>query len=179
MQTKLPTLVGDKAAIRSVRAEDVEGFLALESDPAIHEMFGGSRDTYRPITRSVAEGIVKRLADHPFAWVIEHASHAIGEVRLDRVDMQDRRASFAVGILDPNYLGRGIGTEAMRLALQFAFEQMSLHRISVRVLAYNHRAIRAYQKCGFLVEGRERESAWVNDHWHDDLIMGLLDREFR
>ncbi|MDA9398145.1 GNAT family N-acetyltransferase [Bradyrhizobium sp. CCBAU 45389] len=179
MQNELPTLAGDKATIRRVRAEDVEGFLALEGDPEIHEMFGGSRDTYRPMTRSVAEGIVKRLSDHPFAWGIEHASKVIGEVRLDRVDMQDRRASFAVGILDPKYLGRGIGTEAMRLALGFAFERIKLHRISVRVLAHNHRAIRAYRKCGFAVEGQERESAWVNDRWHDDLIMGLLDREFR
>jgi RimJ/RimL family protein N-acetyltransferase len=179
MQNALPTCSGINATIRKVRAEDVEGFLALEGDPEIHEMFGGSRDTYRPMTREAAEATVKRLSEHPFAWVIEHASEVIGEARLDRVDMQDRRASFAIGILDPQYLGKGIGTEALRLVLRFAFEQLKLHRISVRVLAYNHRAIRAYQKCGFVIEGHEREAAWMNGQWHDDVIMGLLDREFR
>ena len=67
----------------------------------------------------------------------------------------------------------------MRLALRYAFDQLKLHRISVRVLAYNHRAIRSYQKCGFVIEGHEREAAWVNGQWHDDVLLGLLDRELR
>jgi RimJ/RimL family protein N-acetyltransferase len=179
MQNAVPTLTGIHATIRRVRADDGEGFFALNGDPDIHEMFGGSRDTFRPMTREAAEAMVKRLSEHPFAWVIEHAFRVIGEARLDRVDMQDRRASFAIGILDPQCLGRGIGTEAMRLVLQFAFDQLKLHRISVRVLAYNERAIRSYQRCGFVIEGRERGAAWVNGEWHDDIIMGLLDREFR
>ena len=174
-----PTLSGTNVILRKVRADDVEGFFALVSDLEIHEMFGGSRDTYRPMTRESAEAMVKRLSEHRFAWVIEHAAKVIGEARLDRINAQDRRASFAIGILDRQYLGRGIGVEAMRLVLRFAFAHLKLHRVSVRVLAYNHRAIRAYQKCGFAIEGREREAARVNGQWHDDVIMGLLDREFR
>ena len=50
--------------------------------------------------------------------------------------------------------------------------------MSVRVLASNARAIACYRKCGFLEEGREREAAFVEGGWQDDLIMGLLDREF-
>jgi RimJ/RimL family protein N-acetyltransferase len=173
----LPVLSGPKVTLRRVRAADVDAFLAIEADPHIHEMFGGSRDTFQPVSRGAAEAMVKRLIDHPFAWVIEH-SGVIGEARLDRVDLYDKRASFAIGILDARYLGKGLGTEATRLVLRFAFEQLKLHRISVRVLAYNHRAIRAYEKCGFVVEGRDREAAFVNGEWHDDVMMGLLDREF-
>jgi RimJ/RimL family protein N-acetyltransferase len=50
--------------------------------------------------------------------------------------------------------------------------------VSVRVVAYNLRAIRAYQKCGFVIEGHEREAACVDGTWHDGVMMGLLDREF-
>jgi RimJ/RimL family protein N-acetyltransferase len=64
------------------------------------------------------------------------------------------------------------------LVLGHAFHDLKLHRISIRVLAYNTRAIRSYQKCGFLIEGREREAAFVNGRWHDDIIMGLLEHEF-
>ena len=173
-----PVLHGPNVTLRPARAEDVDAFLALESDPQIHEMFGGSRDTFGLITSEVADSIVRRLLQHPFAWVMEQA-RVIGEVRLDRVDLNDRRASLAIGIYDPRGLGRGFGTEAIRLVLGFAFGKLKLHRISVRVLAYNHRAIRAYEKCGFVVEGREREAAFVNGEWHDDVIMGLLDRELR
>ncbi len=76
-------------------------------------------------------------------------------------------------------LGKGIGTQAIHLLLQHAFGELKLHRIGIRVLAYNTRAIRAYEKCGFVREGRERETAFVNGAWHDDIMMGLLATEYR
>ncbi|RWO40142.1 MAG: N-acetyltransferase [Mesorhizobium sp.] len=53
----------------------------------------------------------------------------IGEVRLDRIDMQDKRASLAIGILDPDCLGKGLGTEATVLVLGHAFRDLKLHRM--------------------------------------------------
>ena len=114
---------------------------------------------------------------HGYAWVIESGS-LLGELRLDGIDRQDKRASLAVGIEDPRSLGKGFGTEAIRLALTHAFRSLNLHRISVRVVAYNTRAIRAYEKCGFSHEGREREAALVDGIWYDDVMMGVLDREY-
>jgi RimJ/RimL family protein N-acetyltransferase len=123
-------------------------------------------------------GWLQSLIQHPNAWVIEARGTLIGEIRLDSVDPHDRRASMAIGIYDAASLGRGFGTEAIMLLLDHAFGVMQLHRIGVRVLAFNARAIRAYEKCGFAVEGREREAAFVNGRWHDDIIMGLLSHEF-
>jgi hypothetical protein len=53
-----------------------------------------------------------------------------------------------------------------------------LDRVNVRVIADNTRAIRAYEKCGFVVEGREREAAMVDGERHDDVLMGLLARDY-
>jgi RimJ/RimL family protein N-acetyltransferase len=64
----------------------------------------------------------------------------------------------------------------MALVLDYAFNVLKLHRVSVRVVDYNLRAIRAYQKCGFMVEGREREAAFVDGNWYDDVMMAILDR---
>src|ERR687893_200076 len=65
------------------------------------------------------------------------------------------RASFAIGIFEAGGRNRGLGTEMTRLVLGYAFEVMKLHRVSLRVLAYNHRAIASYEKCGFVREGVE------------------------
>lgn len=173
----LLTLKGTHLTLRKARLDDVDALHALPVDPHIHEMFGGSRDSLRPRTRESAHTWACFLADHPYAWVIEYGD-LIGEARLDRVDMNDRRASFAIGIHRPELLGRGLGTEATRLVLDFAFKQLKLHRLSLRVIAYNERAISAYKKCGFIVEGREREAGFVNGQWHDDIIMGLLESDY-
>ena len=62
-----------------------------------------------------------------------------------------------IGIEDPARLDRGLGTEALRLALGLAFAT-GLHLVSVRVSTSNARAIACYRKCGFVEEGREREA---------------------
>jgi RimJ/RimL family protein N-acetyltransferase len=120
-------------------------------------MYGGNLSDLRPMTEDVAKRWVRRLLDQDYAWIIE-AGRLIGEIRLDRIDLRDKRASLAIGIEDASQLGKGLGTEAIVLALGYAFGVLRLHRISVRVVDYNVRAIRAYQKCGFIVEGREREA---------------------
>jgi RimJ/RimL family protein N-acetyltransferase len=177
--TGLPVLKGASVKLRPRVEADIDARLALGRDAEIAEMFGVSRQDNSPLTREEVLGWFQALCDHPYAWVIESGEAFIGSIRLDRVDLQDRRASLAVGIFDPASLGRGLGSEAIRLVLRHAFGTMGLHRIGIRVLAYNRRAIRAYEKCGFVIEGRERETAFVNGAWHDDIMMGLLEHEFQ
>lgn len=175
----LTILEGASVRLRPPLEADADARLALGRDAGIAEMFGVSRQDVPPLTREEVQRWFQALAEHPHAWVIESGQTFIGLIRLDRVDLQDRRASMAVGIYDPASLGRGLGSEAIKLLLGHAFGAMGLHRIGIRVLAYNKRAIRAYEKCGFVIEGRERETAFVNGAWHDDIMMGLLEHEFR
>lgn len=171
-------LEGKNLQLRQASADDVETRLSLGNHAEISEMFGVSRNAIRPLTRDGAVRWVQGLIDHSHAWVIEVHGRLIGEIRLDNVDLRDRRASMAIGILDPTLLGKGLGSEAILLLLRHAFADLQLHRIGIRVLAFNQRAIRAYEKCGFVIEGREREAAFVNSAWHDDVMMGLLEHEF-
>ena len=98
-----------------------------------------------------------------------------GEVRLDNLDDTDRRARLAIGLLRPRDLGLGIGRQAVRLALAHAVDVLALHRVDLRVLAFNQRAIRCYQACGFRHEGTKRQSALIGGDWHDDRIMAILE----
>lgn len=98
---------------------------------------------------------------------------------MDGLDYHDGRARLASGLYDLSQLGKGLGREVIKLILSHAFETLQLHRVDLRVLAYNERAIRCYRACGFIEEGRERESARVGDVWHDDIIMGVLAQEYQ
>jgi RimJ/RimL family protein N-acetyltransferase len=173
----LPALTGKRVALRRPREEDFEARLRLGNDAEIFRMYGGNRSDLRPMNEEAAKRWVGRLLDHDYAWVIE-AGTLIGHVRLDCVDLRDRRASLAIGIDDRTQLGKGLGSEAIALVLEYAFNVLNLHRVSVLVVDYNFRAIRAYQKCGFVIERRERESAFVDSIWHDDVMMAILDYEY-
>ncbi len=110
----------------------------------------------------------------PLLWVIAVEGRLVGSVRLYTVDHTDKRAALAIGFEDSSRLGQGLGSEAIKLVLKYAFDTMKLHRISPRVIAYDSRAIRAYEKCGFVREGVEREAACVGGVWHVDVMMAAL-----
>ncbi|MEO9898130.1 MAG: GNAT family protein [Paracoccaceae bacterium] len=173
-QHNRPTLQGLRVVLRAPCADDVAARFALGNTPEIQAMFGADPSQVRPITQHAAEAWVQNQINETHSWIIEVDDHLIGSVRLHSVNHADQRANIAIGILDPNALGKGYGTEAMQLLAHHAFDTLGLHRLTCRVLAFNDRATAAYEKVGFVVEGRERESALIGKTRHDDLIMGLL-----
>lgn len=177
--TQFPVLTGSTVILRQPQWKDAAARLALGRDPEIMRMLGADPDHLPPLTELVAQRWIDALVAHPNAWAIEHEERFIGELRLDALDEHDARAQLAIGIYDPFKLGVGLGRQAIRLVARHAFERLGLHRIGLRVVAYNTRAIRCYLACGFVAEGREREAALVAGERHDDVVMGLLAREFQ
>jgi len=175
----MTVLEDEHVRLRPASPDDAEARFALGTDADIVRMFGVSFADAKPMTREAAERWAQGLAGNPHAWVIEVEGRLVGEIKLHSVNAQDQRASMAIAIYDRNMLGMGVGTAAIQLLLRHAFCELKLHRIGIRVLAYNDRAIRSYAKCGFIVEGRERETAFVDGEWHDDLMMGLLSTEYQ
>lgn len=145
-------------------------------------MFGGTPSWSG--TRVVTEAEARAWYDHvstdgnPHHWAIDGGDGFIGTARLHGLDEHDRRARYAVGLLDGSLLGRGLGQDVTRTVLRYAFEVLDLHRVDLRVLAFNERAIGCYRRCGFVEEGREREAARIGEEWHDDVIMSVLAREY-
>jgi RimJ/RimL family protein N-acetyltransferase len=74
--------------------------------------------------------------------------------------------------------GKGYGSEALKLLLQFAFLELNLHRIGLDVISYNEPAIRSYIRSGFSEEGRVREAIYREGKRYDRIYMGLLKQEW-
>ncbi len=177
-QATKPRLCGSRVTLRAPLASDVAWRIALGRHPEIVRMFGALIDAWEPVGRESAGRWIEGLTEHPHAWIITAEDRGIGEIRLDGLDPDDETARLAIGIFDPAMLGRGLGTEATRLLLAHAFGTLNLHRVSLRVLAFNTRAIACYRRCGFQIEGRERQTCRIGGTRHDDIIMGLLRDEF-
>jgi len=173
------TLQGERVVLRDATPLDVTARFAFGNKPEIQAMFGADPAAVRDITPEAAEAWVQSHIDDAHAWIIEANGALAGGVRLHTINYSDKRAQIAIGIVDSDALGKGIGTEAMRLLAAHAFDTMRLHRLGCRVLDFNERAIAAYEKVGFVVEGREREAALIAGKWYDDLILGLLAQDLK
>jgi len=87
-------------------------------------------------------------------------------------------AFVGIGIGEPDYWSKGYGSDAMQIILRYAFQELNLHRLSLDVFEYNPRAIRSYQKVGFQVEGRYRQSLNREGRRWDMIFMGITRQEW-
>lgn len=180
--TPTPSLAGNRVLLRPVRPEDQAQRQRLGWHASIERGYGHDaedRDMSVEEASAWLEAVLLAERDPTRRhWVIESDGALVGVAFLHSIDARDRKARFAIGLFHPDHQGRGFGTEATRLVLAHAFTGMGLHRVDLRVLAFNQAAVACYEGCGFQVEGRERESCWIGGRAHDDLIMGILAREF-
>ena len=110
-------------------------------------------------------------------FVIEalDSQKAIGTCQLLNINWVHRNAELQIRIGEPEYLGHGYGSESVNLLCDFGFKDLNLHKVYLHVFADNSRAIRAYEKCGFIKEGLHKEAAHIDGRWMDVHHMGKLE----
>jgi RimJ/RimL family protein N-acetyltransferase len=134
-----------------------------------------------PLTRERFDARLAQDVDSPPAaesvtFVVDADGTAVGSASLFGFDPFARHAEAGIA-LAPEARGRGIGTAAIVQLVEFGFVRRNLRRIHLQAIASNVGAIRAYEKAGFVVEGRQREHAWVRGAYEDIVLMGILRSE--
>lgn len=131
-----------------------------------------------PLSRAAEEKWLEENADSSFQSVrlaIETKDGVhIGNIDLGPIDAEDRRGALGIMIGEKEYWGRGLGSDAIRTLLRFAFDEMNLNRVWLTAHEFNERAVACYRKCGFREEGRLRQDRYFRGRYWDTLIMGVL-----
>ncbi len=110
---------------------------------------------------------------------VKNTDRLIGTCAFSQLDGDNGSALYHITIGEKDAWGHGYGTEATALMVRHAFEVLALHRVALAVFEFNERAIRAYRRCGFVIEGRAREAIWRDGRWWDELTMSLLEPEWQ
>ncbi len=191
-------IFSDRIRLRALERSDIPRFVAWFNDP---EVIAGLPQVY-PVSQVGEEtwfdAMLKRPeAEHPMMIEARFAGERppdavsfppagmpadvnwvpIGNCGFHAIDWRNRSVELGIAIGEKSFWNQGYGTEAMRLLVKFGFETLNLHRIWLRVLAANLRAIRSYEKAGFTHEGRMREAEIKNCSYVDTLLMSILESE--
>lgn len=173
------TIWGELVGIRQLRPADAGALRRMVLDPEVAHLLFEEMGGEPPSTLMLAVLIgLNRLSGRPDFAIVERSGRLIGSVRLWRISPRNRSAMLTVFIGDKTRWGRGYGTDALRVVLRQAFGPMGLHRVELHVFDYNARAIRSYEKAGFVREGARREALSRDGRYHDILVMGVLREEF-
>ncbi|GAA4077086.1 GNAT family protein [Streptomyces shaanxiensis] len=173
-----PTLTGDKTVLRPFTEADADVMWEILEDP---EVLRFTDEPSRELTPEQVRSWYGSRSDQPdrldLAVTDRATGELVGEVVLYEWDAKARSCTFRT-LIGPRGRDRGLGTEAIRLIVGHGFEQLGLHRIELEVYGHNHRALRAYEKVGFVVEGVRREADLRDGEWVDWVVMAILDREW-
>ncbi|WP_207000509.1 GNAT family N-acetyltransferase [Trinickia mobilis] len=167
-------LRGTKVVLTEIRPDDKDALFRWINDSETVRL----NAPYRPVdwTSHIAwcDGLGSSTSRVIFAVREQETSEIIGTVQLIDIHPVHRSAELVIRIGDESNRGKGLGTEAVRLAIAFAFGDLNLVRVWLRVFSNNGRAIKAYQNAGMSQEGTLRKAAYINGEWLDQTILAVV-----
>jgi RimJ/RimL family protein N-acetyltransferase len=172
-------IVGERIALGPLRRELIPLYQRWTNDFYLQRTFG---DLPRPVTLEEREARQAQQATTTEAyWFTIYEIDGwqpIGRTDLFDVDYRNRTARFGIMVGETTARGKGYGTEATRLMLDYAFAALGLHNVMLDVSEYNLAGRRAYEKAGFREIGRRRQSDLLNGHLYDLIMMDCIATEF-
>ncbi|MBP5863619.1 GNAT family protein [Streptomyces scabiei] len=176
--SRKPVLTGERAVLRPFTMDDAPVMARILADPEVVRLTGSPAEEFGADRLRSWYGSRNDHADRLDLAIVDRASgELVGEAVLNEWDEANRSCCFRI-LIGPRGRGRGLGTEAVRLTVGHAFEEVGLHRVSLYVFTHNPRARRVYEKAGFVAEGVERQTLWQDGTWIDAVRMSVLAPEW-
>lgn len=171
---------GKKVELKPMERHYLPKLVEWRNDPEVAYWATGNEPLYELTTLEEAENSfsyhvqnTSKLDAYSFA-ILTESGEFIGTADYRDVDRIKRSCTVGITIGEKEYWGKGYGSGAISLLTEFLFNRLNLRRLQLDTWSGNDRAIRAYQKCGFIIEGRLRENEYVDGKYYDTVLMGLL-----
>lgn len=175
-------LTGDRIILREFEKEDLGHMRMWVNDPETVDnlsdifLYPHTVNESQRWLDSVLEGKSEMKC---FVIAEKATGRYIGQLGIAKIDWRSRVGELGIVIGDRELRGKGYGSEAIRLLLEFAFDTLNLHRMELTTYEFNTAGHRCYLKCGFREEGRKRRNLFRKGRYWDTVIMGILADEFR
>ncbi len=171
--------IGERINLRAMKREDIEYAVRYQSDLDVTNNYFMSLNLFptSDMWDKWYEGIAED--DKGFSFAIENKGGLyIGGCHTMWLNWKNRTTYIAIYIGHPDYRSKGYGTEALTLFLDFLFNELGLRKVKLNVFSFNSRAIRCYEKCGFSLDGINREELFRGGRYHDNLAMSITSEAF-
>jgi len=175
-------IYGKRVRLRHTEKEDLALFVEWLNDPEVRR----GLMLYLPLSIAEEQQWFENMLTSPQderPLVIEAQTDngwtMIGNSSFHNIDWRNRNAELGIFIGDKSFWDQGYGTEVMRLLLKHGFTTLNLHLIYLRVYENNQRAIRVYEKAGFVEEGRLRQRIFIDGQYMDVIFMSVLCTEWQ
>jgi RimJ/RimL family protein N-acetyltransferase len=171
-----PAAIGRSVYLRPIEREDSDAFqIWMNDEEVVRNLL-----IHRPVTREEEMRFTERATagsdpgEAVFAIVRKRGDLLIGTTGLHAIDWRRRMAGFGIEIGRKEEWGKGFGTEATSLIVDYAFRELNLNRVWLWVYEFNARGIGAYKRVGFRMEATLRQDCYRDGRYWDVHHMGIL-----
>ena len=168
----------DEVTLRPLEPEDIDTLYTWDCDHELNILAGWSRRQGMAAFRQFQEQRMMEPPENVETFGIQVQGQLVGYVQLALIDHQERRAAVGILIGERAMWGRGIGSTALRILLDYAFTVQGLERIYAEIYSFNIRSAHLMEKVGFQREGMLRQHEIHNGARQDMIIFGILKTEF-
>lgn len=170
-----PHLAGEKTILRPFKAGDFPYLEECLTDPEVHKFTGSGSDFDRDTVMQWYNTRNEQTDRLDLAIVDKSTDILVGEVVVNLYDEQNQSMNFRI-LIGPRGRNRGLGTEATQLMIDYIFKNTQLNQLNLGVYAFNPRAIKVYEKIGFVVDSIDKNDLEYEGEWIDAFNM-ILTRE--
>lgn len=168
---------GEKVCLRAYKEEDIEKVTSFVNDKELKKFL--VTDIPFPMSLWEEDEWIKsqksnKNGEYNFAIEDIKTKRYIGGCGIQNVNWLTRVATVGIMIGDKDYLGKGYGTDAMKVLMNFIFKDMNIHKIRLSTFSFNVRAQKSYEKCGFKVEGILKDEVFKDGKYYDEIVMSAF-----
>jgi RimJ/RimL family protein N-acetyltransferase len=176
----LPMLSGTSVTLRELRSSDAPSLFAMLTTEEVSRFISPPPSTVDGFERFIAWTLRQRQAGTYacFAVALKGTDTAIGIFQLRELEPGFGTAEWGFAIGSP-YWGTGVFLEGAVLMVNFAFEEVGVHRLEARAAIRNGRGNGALRKLGAVQEGLLRKSFLKNGEYLDQALWTILDEDWR
>lgn len=171
-------LIGENIYLSPMNIEDAETYTKWMNDFNVTDYLGINEICTMASEKNWIEESTKN-SKIQFAIVNLKTDILIGNIGLMDINQTKRCATVGIFIGEEENRGKGYGTDAIRLLLDYGFNYLNYNNIMLNVFSFNERAIASYKKVGFKEFGRRRQSYFLNGKYYDEVCMDILAEEFK
>jgi RimJ/RimL family protein N-acetyltransferase len=169
---------GEKCDLRPLEFSDLETLQQWSNDEEILNLLGG---WHFPVStrehESWYQSITNNFLNRRFA--VEVNGRLVGTANLVNINWKDRNAFHGMMLGDKSIRGKGIGEEVVNLIMKYSFLELGLNRLDGDIISYNSASMKLYtQKCGWEIEGCQKEWYFRNNSWHDRILVGITKAKY-
>jgi len=172
-------LKGSFVGLRAIERADLPILLEFRNKPEYRRYFREYRELSMENQKVwYEENVMKDPKTVMFSIIELESDRLLGACGLCYIDWINKNADFSIYIgADNLYIDDNFAPDAGSIMARYGFEELGLHRLWAEIYDYDDLKRKFFEKLGFKLEGRHRETHWSEGKWHDSLFYSLLNGE--